>query len=33
MQVTMLPPLSVKEYVAGQVYTGIDLPPLAPQTD
>jgi hypothetical protein len=32
MQVTMLPPLSVKEYVAGQVYTGVGLP-LAPQTD
>ena len=32
MQVTMLPPSSVKGYVAGQAYTGVDLP-LAPQTD
>lgn len=33
MQVTMLPPSSVKGYVAGQAYTGVDLLPLAPQTD
>ena len=32
MRVTMLPPLSGKEYVVGQVYTGVDLP-LHPQTD
>jgi hypothetical protein len=32
MQVTILRWLSVKEHVAGQLYTGVDLP-LAAETD
>ena len=32
MQVTILRLLSVKEHVAGQLYTGVDLP-LAAETD